>query len=331
MTRTLPTLIVSFNLRLHNKRKTNFNLNQNIRIIFCISARVDRYHHDLDMEDSVVSDDNEFGFSSCSQKYRSNQGRNKLSQVGSMESLDSSETGSDGSKDNTNASGVLNTSGDMATEIVQVEAGNKTIPGKLVTQLSAMESSSEDVSPQLQRRRRGRETLPRFSISAIPDSQLTWVEKNEDGNSSIKSPPHPINESTPSSSPLNLKQSRSSQGLSLQIPGDTVDASYTLSTPVAVASPGGGSSSASSRDSSPSRDLCNSLKPPIIIKKGPRGFGFTIRAIRVFFGDSNVYTVQHLVKDVVEGSPAFEAGLRAGDLITQVLVKKLYFDNTLLQ
>jgi hypothetical protein len=43
-----------------------------------------------------------------------------------------------------------------------------------------------------------------------------------------------------------------------------------------------------------------------------------MRAIRVYFGDSNVYTVQHLVKDVTEGSPAFEAGLRAGDLITQV-------------
>jgi len=269
------------------------------------------------MEDSVVSDDNEFGFSSCSQKYRNNQGKSKLSEIGSIESLDSSETGSDGSKELMNTSAVINTTGEASSDVSQTEIGNRLMPGKLVTQLSALESSSEDVSPQLQRRRRGRETLPRFSISTIPDSQLAWVEKQQEANVSITSPPIPINESTPNTSPLSMKQSRSAYGLSLQIPWDVVDASYTLATP-AVASPGGGSSSASSRDSSPSRDLCNSLKPPIIIRKGPRGFGFTIRAIRVFFGDSNVYTVQHLVKDVVEGSPAFEAGLRPGDLITQV-------------
>ena len=57
----------------------------------------------------------------------------------------------------------------------------------------------------------------------------------------------------------------------------------------------GGSSTASSRDASPCRDmspLINSLKPPIIIRRGPRGFGFTLRAIRVYFGDTDFYTVQ---------------------------------------
>ena len=55
--------------------------------------------------------------------------------------------------------------------------------------------------------------------------------------------------------------------------------------PQPISSPGG--SSASSRDGSPSRDfspLIGSLKPPVVIKKGPRGFGFTLRAIRVLHG-----------------------------------------------
>lgn len=43
----------------------------------------------------------------------------------------------------------------------------------------------------------------------------------------------------------------------------------------------GGSSTASSRDSSPCRD--QSLKPPIILRRGPKGFGFTIHTIRVIF------------------------------------------------
>lgn len=141
----------------------------------------------------------------------------------------------------------------------------------------------------------------------------------------------PIHQSTPKSTEKgggdkhavpstsrNVVKSASAVGLSLQIPTDDVP-SFMISTQ-AVQSPGG-SSTASSRDTSPCRELSpliNSLKPPIILRKGPQGLGFTLRAIRVYFGDTNVYTVQHIVKDVTEGSPAFEAGLRPGDLITQV-------------
>ena len=39
-----------------------------------------------------------------------------------------------------------------------------------------------------------------------------------------------------------------------------------------------------------------SIKPPIIITKGPKGIGFTLMAIRVYLGSTNNYTVHHLVK-----------------------------------
>uniref|UniRef100_A0A182TB84 PDZ domain-containing protein n=1 Tax=Anopheles maculatus TaxID=74869 RepID=A0A182TB84_9DIPT len=86
-------------------------------------------------------------------------------------------------------------------------------------------------------------------------------------------------------------------------------------------SAGNCSSTASSRDTSPCRELSplvTNLKPPLIIKRGPRGFGFTVHTIRVYYGDTDFYTMHHLVMAVDEGSPAFEAGLRPADLITHV-------------
>lgn len=84
---------------------------------------------------------------------------------------------------------------------------------------------------------------------------------------------------------------------------------------------GGGSSTASSRDTSPCRELSplvTNLKPPIIIRREPRGIGFTVHTIRVYYGDTDFYTMHHLVMAVDEKSPAFEAGLRPADLITHV-------------
>uniref|UniRef100_H2T8X5 non-specific serine/threonine protein kinase n=1 Tax=Takifugu rubripes TaxID=31033 RepID=H2T8X5_TAKRU len=81
------------------------------------------------------------------------------------------------------------------------------------------------------------------------------------------------------------------------------------------------SSNPSSRDSSPNRDLSlfsGSLKPPIVIQISGKKFGFTLQAIRVYMGDSDVYTVHHMVASVEEDSPAHEAGLHTGDLITHI-------------
>uniref|UniRef100_A0A671PZT6 Microtubule associated serine/threonine kinase 1 n=1 Tax=Sinocyclocheilus anshuiensis TaxID=1608454 RepID=A0A671PZT6_9TELE len=81
------------------------------------------------------------------------------------------------------------------------------------------------------------------------------------------------------------------------------------------------SSNPSSRDSSPSRDYSptvNVLCSPITIHRSGKKYGFTLRAIRVYMGDSNVYSVHHMVWHVECGGPAQEAGLCAGVLITHV-------------
>uniref|UniRef100_A0A3P8RCC2 non-specific serine/threonine protein kinase n=1 Tax=Astatotilapia calliptera TaxID=8154 RepID=A0A3P8RCC2_ASTCA len=81
------------------------------------------------------------------------------------------------------------------------------------------------------------------------------------------------------------------------------------------------SSDPSSRDSSPSRDssLCPSNpRQPVVIHSSGKKFGFTLRAIRVYACDSDIYTVYHMVWNVEDGGPAHKAGLKAGDLITHV-------------
>ncbi|XP_039622539.1 microtubule-associated serine/threonine-protein kinase 3 isoform X4 [Polypterus senegalus] len=122
----------------------------------------------------------------------------------------------------------------------------------------------------------------------------------------------------PKLSPIGrVPKSASVSALSLIITTDDMSGAP-LASPI---SPRSLSSNPSSRDSSPSRDLCfgiSSLRPPIVIHSSGKKYGFTLRAIRVYMGDSDVYTVHHMVWSVEEGSPAHEAGLKAGDLITHV-------------
>jgi microtubule-associated serine/threonine kinase len=72
----------------------------------------------------------------------------------------------------------------------------------------------------------------------------------------------------------------------------------------------------SSSTMSPIHSITNNLRAPIIIRRGPRSFGFTLRAVKVFHGNTDYYTTQHVVV-AVEG-PAQEAGLRPNDVITHV-------------
>ncbi|CAB1325982.1 unnamed protein product [Coregonus sp. 'balchen'] len=112
-----------------------------------------------------------------------------------------------------------------------------------------------------------------------------------------------------------VPKSASVSGLSLIITPDTADGPPTRPKSSLSSNP-------SSRDSSPSRgDLSlgiSSLRPPVVIHSSGKRFGFALHAIRVYMGNSDVYTVHHMVWCVEEGTPAHEAGLRAGDLITHV-------------
>ncbi|XP_066514094.1 microtubule-associated serine/threonine-protein kinase 3 isoform X3 [Hoplias malabaricus] len=114
-----------------------------------------------------------------------------------------------------------------------------------------------------------------------------------------------------------VHKSVSANALSLMIPGDVFGTSP-LASPI---SPYSLSSDPSSRDSSPSRDSSHSAtssQQPVIIHSSGKKFGFTLRAIRVYACDSDVYTVYHMVWNVEDGGPAHKAGLKAGDLITHV-------------
>ncbi|XP_016409545.1 microtubule-associated serine/threonine-protein kinase 1 [Sinocyclocheilus rhinocerous] len=113
-------------------------------------------------------------------------------------------------------------------------------------------------------------------------------------------------------------KSASATALSVIIPAVEQHGTSPLASPM---SPRSISSNPSSRDSSPSRDYSptvNVLRSPITIHRSGKKYGFTLRAIRVYMGDSNVYSVHHMVWHVECGGPAQEAGLCADDLITHV-------------
>uniref|UniRef100_A0A8D0GTY2 non-specific serine/threonine protein kinase n=1 Tax=Sphenodon punctatus TaxID=8508 RepID=A0A8D0GTY2_SPHPU len=97
------------------------------------------------------------------------------------------------------------------------------------------------------------------------------------------------------SRPVNkVIKSASATALSLLIPSEH----HTCSPLASPMSPHSLSSNPSSRDSSPSRDFSPAVtnpKPPITIHRAGKKYGFTLRAIRVYIGDTDIYTVHHMV------------------------------------
>ncbi|XP_033993723.1 microtubule-associated serine/threonine-protein kinase 3 isoform X2 [Trematomus bernacchii] len=202
--------------------------------------------------------------------------------------------------------------------------------GSLRPRASSSSSQSErSASPLVMNSTQSLDIMPRFAISAeeedglVSNLQRIRLRSNSTGTrpsfrrGASRRIAHQLETPEKPRSPAGkVPKSASVSGLSLIITPD--DSAGPPTSPKSSLSL---SSNPSSRDSSPSRDLSvnvSCLRPPVVIHSSGKRFGFALRAIRVYMGDSDVYTVHHMVWCVEEGSPAHEAGLRAGDLITHI-------------
>ncbi|KRX90645.1 Microtubule-associated serine/threonine-protein kinase 2, partial [Trichinella pseudospiralis] len=114
---------------------------------------------------------------------------------------------------------------------------------------------------------------------------------------------------------LSVAPQKSTGGLHLIIPSE-------VTTPAVLNSPS--QSSNSSHDCSPNccsvdiAPVVHTYKPTVTFQRGSLAFGFSIKSIRVYLGQTDFYTIQHIVSAVEKGSAAYQSGLRVNDLITHV-------------
>ncbi|XP_042307308.1 microtubule-associated serine/threonine-protein kinase 1 isoform X3 [Sceloporus undulatus] len=279
-------------------------------------TRSDRYHHINSYDDDDTTEDEPVEirqFSSCSPRF------SKV--YSSMEHLSQHEqkTPSVTKRDQSNKhkDEKLSKRESLGSFTLRDKSWRTNSPE--MKRLSASESSytESDSSPPLGARRR---------FSALMDTNRFAVpleSENETlGKGTMKAPTEngPM---APSSQAENKETKEGATGETGQCPTPVeTDIVEQHSSPLASPmSPRSLSSNPSSRDSSPSRDYSPAvtiLRSPITIQRSGKKYGFTLRAIRVYMGDSDVYSVHHIVWHVEEGGPAHEAGLCAGDLITHV-------------
>ncbi|XP_070563871.1 microtubule-associated serine/threonine-protein kinase 3-like isoform X5 [Ptychodera flava] len=313
-------------------------------------CRSDRYNHELDTEDDDDDDSSDVpefhNFSTCSPRYN----RSYSSIHRDMEEADRKQRQEKLKKDMDKEAAKIDSRRQSTPKEISSspESSFKVSPRDLSTpESSQTESTGSDHSPSTPRRQlrkpamKETSRLPKFSISleeefneetspTITTTDLSQPEPKDrrrsmeqlgskSGRGITRTIPIPTDITTePGAKPKTrpVIKSASATALSLLIPGE--DSMSPMHSPGACSL-----TSSSSRDTSPSREtspspLVSPMTPAIIVRKGPRGFGFTLRAIRVFMGDSDYYTVHHLVMAVDTHSPAYEAGLRPGYLITHV-------------
>ena len=76
--------------------------------------------------------------------------------------------------------------------------------------------------------------------------------------------------------------------------GDSVPSCTLASTSVVARS---SESTPNSRDCSPSRSspFGVNVRSPVVLRRGARGYGFSLSAIRVFYSDSGYFTLHHMI------------------------------------
>ncbi|XP_075944280.1 microtubule-associated serine/threonine-protein kinase 3-like isoform X2 [Anarhichas minor] len=299
-------------------------------------TRSERYHHLASDEDEETNDEESSleirQFSSWSHRFSKVYSSTEHLATPSNLSFSSDRSHSEEKEDRGDVGGLSPSLSPAEGGVERTHAGRM---ASLRPRASSSSSQSErSTSPLVMSSTQSLETMPRFALSTDDEAEVVVsnlrrirIRSNSTGakHSSPKDPTGPRRFGnqleTPDRQRLpcggKVPKSASISALSLIITTDDLPGGLQPS-PI---SPRSLSSNPSSRDSSPSRDLSLSpcsLRPPIVIHTSGKKYGFTLQAIRVYMGDSDVYTVHHMVSSVEEGSPAHQAGLRTGDLITHV-------------
>ncbi|XP_076000810.1 microtubule-associated serine/threonine-protein kinase 3 isoform X2 [Genypterus blacodes] len=301
-------------------------------------TRIERYCHlDSDEDDETNDDESSLElrqFSSVTPRFSKvySSTEHLSTSTPSNPSLSSSERSHSEEKDERwEGRGILSP-GDGFKHVAGGEKKADGSRGSLRPRASSSSSQSErSASPLVMNSTQSLDIMPRFAISAeeevdgvVSNLRRIRLRSNSTGTrpsyrrGASRRIAHQLETPEKPRPPTGCKvpKSASVSGLSLIITPDD-----SAGPPTSPKSSMSLSSNPSSRDSSPSRDLSLSiscLRPPVVIHSSGKRFGFALRAIRVYMGDGDVYTVHHMVWCVEEGSPAHEAGLRAGDLITHV-------------